>query len=158
MNPFTKSKTVIKLWIPPRGPIGTPQSSIKRRLPRPPKALLTRRITDLSVGGALAGTTLVITPKKRVPQTASLRKRQSERLARDVASSSMVSSIEPNAVEEDVRERDIGREDVNSKIDENSLKGPFPGGPQTNELLVDYRHHITYHIWNGKGDRSLQCH
>ncbi|KAK1278380.1 hypothetical protein QJS04_geneDACA016885 [Acorus gramineus] len=41
---------------------------------------------------------------------------------------------------------------VDSDIEEDSVHGPFPGGPKTNELLVDYRHHIAYRVWNGKSE------
>ncbi|KAK1285576.1 hypothetical protein QJS10_CPB20g00781 [Acorus calamus] len=81
-------------------------------------------------------------PKARLRPTASNRKNQSE----EVASSSRNVVVGPQEEEE--------REDIeveaDSEIDEASMKGPFPGGPENNELLIDYRHHVAYRIWNGK--------
>ncbi|KAK1280457.1 hypothetical protein QJS04_geneDACA004703 [Acorus gramineus] len=37
-------------------------------------------------------------------------------------------------------------EEVDSEIDQSSLKGPFLGRPVNNDLLVDYRQHLTYRI------------
>ncbi|KAK1310023.1 hypothetical protein QJS10_CPA08g01592 [Acorus calamus] len=98
-------------------------------------------------------------PKKRIPQTASLRRRQSARLANNRPSKSVVSSPQEIILDEDVNgsEEEAGdvvaiqeTGQVDSDIDHDSLKGPFPGGPERNELLVDYRHHIAYRVWNGK--------
>ncbi|KAK1257614.1 hypothetical protein QJS04_geneDACA002451 [Acorus gramineus] len=109
---------------------------------------------------------LRMAPKPRVPQTASLRKRQSSRLAKSAPSTSMVPYAQEEEVQDEVvvsdeegqeieEEERRGRKLVDSKIDDDSLKGPFPGGPQTNELLVDYRHHIAYRVWNGKKELQV---
>ncbi|KAK1324645.1 hypothetical protein QJS10_CPA01g01783 [Acorus calamus] len=104
---------------------------------------------------------------KRVPQTASLRRCASERLAKDAPSSSIVPYHEEDVAHDDVLEyedevevqevavREVESPDPDSDIDELSTKGPFPCGPQTNELLVDYRHHIAYRVWNGKPAKTL---
>ncbi|KAK1301679.1 hypothetical protein QJS10_CPB12g00912 [Acorus calamus] len=97
-------------------------------------------------------------PKPRVPQTASNRRRQSKRLTKDVPSTSIipyiqeVASSSPN-VEVEPQEEDEREEvevEADSDIDEGSMKGLFPGDPETNELLIDYRHHVAHRIWNGK--------
>ncbi|KAK1295835.1 hypothetical protein QJS10_CPB15g01071 [Acorus calamus] len=80
-------------------------------------------------------------PKKHVRPTVSNRKSRSK----DAPSSSQ------NIVE-DPQEEEVVVDAVEeySDIDAASLKGPFHGGPINNDLLVDYRHHVAYHIWNGK--------
>ncbi|KAK1258925.1 hypothetical protein QJS04_geneDACA018683 [Acorus gramineus] len=65
-----------------------------------------------------------------------------------------MSDEEGHEVEEEERQDILP---VDSDVDEDSIRGPFLGGPETNELLLDYRHHIAYRVWNGKGDRSLRC-
>lgn len=100
-------------------------------------------------------------PKQRIPQTASLRRRQSERLAKSAPSTSIVSYAQEEEVEDEVVMSDEEgheveeeeRQDilpVDSDVDEDSIRGPFLGGPETNELLLGYRHHIAYPVWNGK--------
>ncbi|KAK1307578.1 hypothetical protein QJS10_CPA09g00803 [Acorus calamus] len=105
-------------------------------------------------------------PKKRIPQTASNRRRRSERLVKEAPSTSVVSYVEEDVVdnpssqsEEEIEEVAERRSPtvVDSDIEDDSVHGPFPGGPETNELLVDYRHNVAYRVWNGKGDQSLRC-
>ncbi|KAK1258502.1 hypothetical protein QJS04_geneDACA017289 [Acorus gramineus] len=101
--------------------------------------------------------------KPRIPLTTSLRRRQSERLAKHASSGSVVSHVEqpdvddPEVEGEEVEEDESTLKIVDSDIDPNSLNGPFPGGPETGAVLVDYRHHIAYRVWNRKGDRTLRC-
>ncbi|KAK1303749.1 hypothetical protein QJS10_CPB11g00743 [Acorus calamus] len=91
-------------------------------------------------------------PKEHVRPTTSNKKNRSKDASKDTTSSSQ------NVVEEPQEEEVVAEEvEEDSEIDEASLKGPFPGGPVNNELLVDYRHHVAYHIWNGKERSVLRC-
>ncbi|KAK1304873.1 hypothetical protein QJS10_CPB11g00705 [Acorus calamus] len=91
-------------------------------------------------------------PKEHVRPTTSNKKNRSKDASKDTTSSSQ------NVVEEPQGEEVVAEEvEEDSEIDEASLKGPFPGGPVNNELLVDYRHHVAYHIWNGKERSVLRC-
>ncbi|KAK1300468.1 hypothetical protein QJS10_CPB13g00964 [Acorus calamus] len=99
-----------------------------------------------------------MSPKPRIPQTASTLRRQSKRLTKDVLSTIVIPYIQEVALSSQNVEVELQEEDerekveveVDSDIDEGSMKGPFPGGPETNELLIDYRHYVAYRIWNGK--------
>ncbi|KAK1304491.1 hypothetical protein QJS10_CPB11g01686 [Acorus calamus] len=56
---------------------------------------------------SLAPTRMSMAPKSRVPQTTSHQRRQSQRLASDVPSGSIIEFVEQEAVEEEVNEPEV---------------------------------------------------
>ncbi|KAK1306391.1 hypothetical protein QJS10_CPA10g00975 [Acorus calamus] len=72
-------------------------------------------------------------------------------------SSSMVSYIEQDESRDDLEGDEVVEDkstctQVDTDIDPDNLKGSFLSGPKTNQLLKNYRHHITYEYGMGRDE------
>ncbi|KAK1289157.1 Endoglucanase 6 [Acorus calamus] len=112
-------------------------------------------------GKALSKSLLFFEAQRSVwlPRNAFLKQPPTERLVKEAPSTSVVPYVEEDVVDDPSSQSKEEIEEVvkrhspkvvDSDIEDDSVHGPFLGGPETNELLVDYRHHIAFSVWNGK--------